>query len=68
LPDIFFMNAKEKKKYFDSINQKFKKKLEKAPRRKSRTKKKTTFKPSFDVRGFSESQKVIAISRGQQLH
>ena len=68
MPDIFFMNAKEKKRYFDDVSQKFKKKLEKAPRRKSSSKKKITFKPSFDVRGFNEHQKVIAINRGQKLH
>jgi hypothetical protein len=61
------MNAKEKKQYFNNVNNKFKKHLEKAPRRRSKNKHKINFKPSFDIRGFNENQKVVAVSKGQKL-
>ena len=62
------MSPKQKKKYFDKINNKFKKELSKQPQRKSKNKKKIIFKPSFDVKGFNQHQKVIAIRKKQEIH
>lgn len=44
LPEVFFMTAKEKKKYFEKVNNKFKKIIEKAPQRKAKTTKAAKFK------------------------
>lgn len=47
LPDIFFMTKAEKKKFFEDINNKFKKNLSQAPQRKSKNKKKLKFSSQF---------------------
>lgn len=52
LPDMFFMTKQEKKKYFESINEKFKDKLAKTPQRKSKTKKILKFKKDFEIKPF----------------
>ena len=44
LPDLFFMNAAEKRKYFDKLNAKFKNELAKSPQRKSARSNKINFK------------------------
>ena len=53
LPEIFFMSPKEKKRYFEKVNNKFKQQLAKTPQRKSKTKKKINFRAEFDIRGFN---------------
>jgi hypothetical protein len=41
------MTKKEKKKYFDEINNNFKKKIHKAPQRRSKNNKNLKFKEEF---------------------
>ena len=44
LPDVFFMSANDKKKYFEAVNNKFRKFIDKTPQRQAKTKKAAKFK------------------------
>jgi hypothetical protein len=57
------MTKKEKKKFFDETNRCFQTNLGKEPQRSSKTKKIVKFRQNFDVKPFSDKQKVAVVSK-----
>jgi hypothetical protein len=63
LPPLFFMSRKEKIKFFEETNKSFHANLLKEPQRSSKTKKIVKFRQNFDVKPFSDKQKVVVVSK-----
>lgn len=67
LPPLFFMTKKEKKRYFEDVNRKFKRVLEKIPQRSSRTKKILKFKNDFEVKPFCDKERVVSLAHAKEF-
>jgi hypothetical protein len=67
LPPLFFMTKKEKKRYFEDVNRKFKRVLEKIPQRSSRTKKILKFKNDFEVKPFCDKERVVSVAQAKEF-